>query len=134
MWLVLFFTTWQVARFATGILWRDTLEKYAPHPGPIYIGISGAVWGLAGIFLLWSIARGERWTRYALLIASGLYAAWIWVDRLFVQAQMRSNWPFALSMTIILLAFTIAVVLNPRYRIYFEREAYERGSQNSTSP
>lgn len=128
--LVLSLTVWQIARIAASILWRDTLEKYASYPGPLYIGISGAVWALTGIFLLWSILRGERWTRPALLIASGLYAAWVWADRLFVQAQMRANWPFALMVTIFLLVYAAAVVLHPRNQIYFEREAYERESQN----
>lgn len=133
IWLVLSLTTWHIVRAATSILWRDTLEKYASYPGPLYIGLSGAVWALTGIFLLWSILRGERWTRPALLIASGLYAAWVWADRLFVQAQMRANWPFALIVTILLLVFTTAVVLHPRNQIYFEREAYERESQDPST-
>jgi len=133
IWLVLTLTIWHFARVITSILWRDTLDKYALHPGPLYIGLSGAVWALTGIFLLWSILRGERWTRPALLIASGLYAAWVWSDRLFVQAQMRANWPFALVVTILLLAYTTVVVLHPRNQIYFEREAYERESQNPPS-
>lgn|GEM_PF-400482 len=133
IWLVLSLTIWHIARATTSILWRDTLEKYVPYPGPFYIGLSGAVWALTGIFLLWSILRGERWTRPALLIVSGAYAAWVWADRLWVQAQMRANWPFALVVTILLLAYTTVVVLHPHNRIYFEREAYERESQNPPS-
>ncbi|MCL4531385.1 MAG: hypothetical protein M1282_18530, partial [Chloroflexi bacterium] len=71
--------------------------------------------------------------RAAILIASSLYAVWVWADRLFVQTRMQANWPFDLAATIILLAYTAIVVLNPRNRIYFEREAYERESQNPPS-
>ncbi|HEY9151906.1 MAG TPA: hypothetical protein VIN60_03400 [Anaerolineales bacterium] len=95
---------------------------------PLYIDITGAFWTLTGLFLLWSLWRGQRWTRMAFIIAASLYAAWVWVDRLFVQTQMRANWPFDLLLTIVLFVFTIAVVLDPRYKIYFERETYERES------
>ena len=128
LWLVLCFTAWNVARATTSVIWHDTLEAYAPKPGPIYIGVTGAIWTLTGLFLLWSFWRGVRGTRRALLIASGLYAAWAWIDRIFIQTQMRANWPFALLITIILLAFVAAVVLDPHNDIYFEREAYERES------
>ena len=124
--LILLVTVGQAVRFATGIAWRDTLEIYAPNPGPIYIGATGALWTLVGLFLILSIWIGAHWTRTAILIASSLYSAWVWADRLFVQAQMRANWPFDLLITIIMLAFTATVVLDPHNKIYFEREAYER--------
>ncbi len=131
--LILLGTAWQAVRFVTSIAWYDTLELYAPNPGPIYIGATGVVWMLAGLFLLWSFWIGARWNRAAILIASGLYAAWAWADRLFVQTRMRANWPFDLAATIILLAYTAAVVLHPHNRIYFEREAYERESKSPPS-
>ncbi len=131
--LILLITGLQAVRLITSIAWRNTLELYAPNPGPFYIGASGAFWLLTGLFLLWSIWSGARWNRAAILLASGLYAAWVWADRLFVQAQMRANWPFDLAVTILLLAYTAAVVLDPRNRIYFEREAYERKSKNPPS-
>ena len=126
--LVFCVTSWQAIRFVTSITWSVTLETYEPYPGPIYIGITGTFWTLTGLFLLWSMWRGKRWTRMAFLLASSLYAAWVWADRLFVQNQMRANWPFDLVLTIVLLVFTIIVVLDPRNKIYFERETYERES------
>ena len=56
-----------------------------------------------------------------LLIAGFGYPVWDWADKLFVQAQIRANWPFDLLMTILLLGFTSAVVLDPHYQIYFEK-------------
>jgi hypothetical protein len=131
--LVALLTIWQALRFATSIVWRDTLETYAPYPGPLYIGGMGALWTLIGLLILWSFWRGRGWTRKALLIAAGSYAAWIWLDRLFIQAGSRANYPFDLLVTIILLSFTAIVVLDPHSRIYFEREAYEREFKNPPS-
>ena len=126
LWLVLILTAWNIMRFTTGIFWRDTLMTYAPHPGPIYIAGTGAFWALTGFFLLWSWWNGRPYTRAALLTAGGLYAAWSWADRLFVQTEVRANWPFDLLITIILLVFVSAVVLNPKNLNYFQRESYER--------
>ena len=126
--LVFYITSWQVIRFSTSIAWRETLKTYEPYPGPIYIGITGTFWALTGLFLLWSMWRGKRWTRTAFILASSLYAAWVWADRLFVQAQMRANWPFDLLLTIVMFVFTMIVLLDPRNKIYFERETYERES------
>jgi hypothetical protein len=119
LWLVLIITTWNFIRFITSITWRDTLETYAPRPGPFYIGITGAIWTLLGLFLLWSFIRSAWWTRMALIIAGCSYSVWIWVDMLFVQAQLRANWPFNLLTTILLLGFTVVVVLDPHNQNYF---------------
>ncbi len=133
LWLVLILTTWNVIRFVTGIVWHDMLTLYAPHPGPIYIAGTGALWSLAGLFLLWSWWNRKPYTRAALLIVSGLYAAWSWADRLFVQAEMRPNWPFDLLITIILLSYVSVVVFNPKNLSYFQRETYEREPKNHPS-
>src|SRR5262245_51939253 len=129
-WLVLSFTAWHATRFVTSLAWDQTLQTYAPRPGPRYIGATGAIWALAGLFLLWSLRRRTPWTRIALLTAAGLYAAWVWIDRLWVQSEPHANWPFALAVTTLLLGFVAAVALHPKNRNYFERESYERESQN----
>jgi hypothetical protein len=126
--LVTLVTLWNAFRLATSIAWRDTLETYAPFPGPFYIGSMGALWTLIGLFLLWSFWRRLRWTRGAILIASIVYAIWVWIDRLFIQAKVQANSPFDLLVTILLLTLTAIVVLDPPNRIYFEREVYERES------
>jgi hypothetical protein len=130
VWLVLSFTVWHATRLATSLAWHDVLETYAARPGTLYIGLTGALWLCVGTFLLWSIGRRAPWTRRALLAGAVLYAAWVWMDRLLVQAQARANWPFALLLTVLLLAYVTAVVLHPKNQTYFERETHERESKN----
>ena len=74
------------------------------------------------------MGRGKRWTRKAFLIAAGLFTAWVWADRLLLQPQLRANWPFDLVITILCVLFVTFLVLDPRNKIYFERENYERES------
>ncbi len=127
-WLIVFFTLWNLARLITSIDWHDTLATYAPFPGPVYIGFTGAIWSGMGIFLLWCLRRGKRWTRLALLIGSGIFTAWFWADRLLLQSELRSNWLFTLIANLLILAFIAAVIFDRRIRIHLEREAYERKS------
>jgi hypothetical protein len=108
-----------MVRLVTSMAWQNTLETFAPYPGPLYIGISGAIWTLSGLFLLWGFIRGARWNRVGFLIGGLVYSAWVWADRLFVQTQLRANWPFDLLVTILLLAYTGVIVLDPHNQIYF---------------
>jgi hypothetical protein len=126
--LVFYFIGWQAIRLFTGIAWSNTLKTYESHFMPLYISATGAFWTLMGLFLLWCLWRGQRGTRLMFVVASSLYAIWVWADRLFFQTQMRANWPFDLILTIVLFIFTIIIVLHPRDKIYLERETYERES------
>jgi hypothetical protein len=110
-----------MTRLATSLGWRVTLETYAPRPGPFYIGLTGAIWTFIGLFLLWSFIRRASWSRISFLIAGFIYGSWIWLDKLFIQPQLRLNWPFDLLVTLILLGFTIAVVLDPQNKIFFQK-------------
>jgi hypothetical protein len=119
LWLVLIITAWNFVRVVTSIAWHNTLETYAAKPGPFYIGLTGTIWTLIGLFLLWSFIRGARWTRLIFLITGSGYSIWIWVDKLFIQASLRANWPFDLLTTILLLSYTVVIVLDPHNQIYF---------------
>jgi hypothetical protein len=128
--LVLIMTAWNLARLWTSIAWRSTLEIYASSPGPLYIGLTGALWGAVGALLAWATWSRQRWALQALLGASAAYAAWAWADRLMVQAQIGANWPFAILMTVVVLGYVIAVAIDPRNRAYFGKEAHERQNKN----
>jgi hypothetical protein len=119
LWLVLIITAWNFVRLVTSITWHVTLETYASRPGPFYIGVTGGVWALSGVFLLWSFIHGAWWNRMALLIIGFGYSAWVWVDKLFVQTQLRANWPFNLLTTVLLLGYTVVIVLDPHNQFYF---------------
>jgi len=129
---VLILTGWNATRLLTSLLWREALETYAPWPGPLYIGASGGLWALIGFLLLGRLWRGARGTRLLWMAASAAYALWVWADRLFVQAERRADWPFDLALSAVLLGFLWTVVLLPRHRTYFEREAHERESKDTS--
>ena len=130
--LVLSITALSAVRLFTSIAWHSTLVSYVPPSLVVYIGLSGAFWTLAGLFIVWSFWRGARYSRLAFLAGATVYSAWAWADRLFVQVGPRANWRFALAATLILLAFVAFVVLNPRTQIYFGRESHEPTPEKPT--
>lgn len=77
-------------------------------PGPLYLAITGAMWGLVGLVaLIWfwlrrSLARGVGF------LAAVFFALTYWLDRLLFRsgAGGGSNTLFALTLTVLLLGFT----------------------------
>ncbi len=99
-------------------LWR-ILESLQVWPGPLYLVVSGAVWGLFGLVAAVVVWIGFRWARSFTIAAALLLALSYWFDRLFlVQSDAaRANLPFALIMTVVLLVFTFATLRgDPRFQ------------------
>ncbi len=131
--LVLIVTVLSAVRLSTAIAWRNTLESYFPAGFALYSALSGAFWTLVGLGVLWAFHRRVRYLRLILLGSAAAYAAWAWLDRIFIQSSLRNNWPFDLLVTILLLAFAAAVVLDPRNQSYVRRESYGRKPESPKS-
>lgn len=131
--LVLTITVLSAIRLFTALAWRATLNTYMGAQEVGYVAVSGAFWALAGLFVLWSFWRGGRWVRWIFLAAAATYAVWAWGDRMVVQYGPRANWPFSLIVTILLVGFVAAVVLDPRNQFYFGKESHERKPQEHTT-
>jgi hypothetical protein len=128
MGIVLSLSAWNGLRLAQAIRFWDILTEYQVRNGPAYLAASGAAWLLAGVILAWGLGRGLAWSRGMTILAAVGYVAWIWFDRLVIQAT-RTNWLFALIVTTLLFSFTVLILLDPDVKAYFsQREAYERPS------
>lgn len=125
--LVLSLSAWSLFRVWTAFTWRDILAEFASRPGPLYIGITGAIWASLGLITLWGIKFRKSWTPRLLLGGALAFSAWYWTDRLLLQTE-RVNWLFTLVCN--LLAF-VSIYFTTR-TTYFtkEREHNERESQD----
>jgi hypothetical protein len=128
--LVLITAAWNLVRVWAGLSLAPSLQKYAPFPGPGYVALTGALSAGLGLAVSWAVLRRLRWAPGALLGVAIAYAAWRWVDRIFLQPTAGTSWPFALLITVLALAFVGAVTLDPRNRWYFGKEAHEREEQD----
>jgi hypothetical protein len=87
----------------------------------IYLALRGAFWGLVGLPLVWSLWVGRTWAWYAIQIAAALYATHYWLDRFFLAdpAAISQRWPFAIGLSLFLLAYTFIILRLPKSRKFF---------------
>jgi hypothetical protein len=92
---------------------RSLLMEVGVFPGPDYLAVSGAVWGLLGLAAVVLLYVPRRWARMAVFAAGLLFALSYWLDRLILvrTPQAQANWPFALSFTLVLLVFSASLMV-----------------------
>jgi hypothetical protein len=122
LWLVLFLTAWNALRLWTAIAWHNVLNEFSAQPTTI-TAISGAIWMLTGIILLWSIWQKKAWAAKLLLGVAAGYTVWYWCERLFWQ-NPHPNWPFAVIVNLVLIFFILFTTKT------LTREAHERKIEN----
>ena len=98
----------------------DLLAAAGMRPGPIYPALTGAAYGLSGLAVALGLWFG--WQKAGRL-ARGLalfYAAWYWIDKLFIAGNpiARTNWPAALVISLGLLAAVIGILQLRRVRLF----------------
>ncbi len=91
-------------------------------PGPLYLAISGAVWGLALLVAAAGLFFRQRWAPAYTRIAALVLALAYWIDRLaFTRStDAQANWPFMAGVTVFFLAFVFSVLSLDRQKLYFE--------------
>ena len=133
IWMVLSLSGWGAIRLLSAIRWWDVLREFGSRLSPLYLSVTGAGWGVAGIVLLWSIWIGKAWSRPAILASIFLWLAEYWLERLFFQSP-RANLPFALIASLLLLAVTIASVFNRKTKNFItQSEDHEQPNERKTS-
>ena len=128
--LVLAVATINGLRLGEAIFLWKTLEEYGAHP--LYISMSGGVWLIIGLFLVWSLWQGKAWARLAIICGTVGHTSWYWFDR-FVLQEPHSNWPFVLITNIILLILISCILFSQRTRSFFKRDVYERQPETPTT-
>lgn len=119
--LVLLFTVWNVLQAWTAFAWHDILSEFSAQPAAWILAVSGMVWALTGLFLIWSTWQGKAWAKILLFGTTAGYTAWYWGKQLIWQIP-RPNWLFAVILNLLLVIFIIYTTKLPM------REAYERES------
>jgi len=104
--LVLTFTLWNILQLWTAIAWDNVLNEFHVHPPPTVTAVSGALWTLCGIILIWGILlKKDRATKLVFGTAAG-YTVWYWSERLIWQ-RPHPNWPFVVIANLALIIFIL---------------------------
>lgn len=90
-------------RLQQALLDWNLLLEFGALPGPQYLAISGAVWGVLGLAGAVFTYVPRRWARRTALGIGLLFSASYWADFLLFTraAEMMTNWPFALGVTLL---------------------------------
>jgi predicted permease len=109
-------------------LWK-TLKEYGASP--LYISVSGGIWLILGLILVWGFWLGISWAGMATVYGTAGYTAWYWFDRSILQGP-HANWPFVLLINIIILVMIFGILFSLRMTRFFKRDVHERQSETST--
>lgn len=122
--LVLMFTGLQVLRVWASIANWDFLVSVPLRINPLYFVLSGAVWATVGGWLAAALWSGRHWTPEVLQAATLAYAAFHWVDRLWLQARgpQSSNMTFEAVLTFLLVGLIFGILAPAGMRKYFRSE------------
>lgn len=115
---IFFVACWNGLRFAEGLFFWQTLRTYAAHP--LYIAVTGIIWLIIGSFIAWSLYTGKHWARQSSILCVIGYTVWYWFDRILLQAP-DSNWPFTISVNLLLLALITYILFSAKTKRYFMR-------------
>ncbi|MEA3349062.1 MAG: hypothetical protein U9Q82_00410 [Chloroflexota bacterium] len=103
-----------------------TLPLSAPV---LYLALTDAFWGLAGLALTWGLWTGRTWAWKGAQVAALGYALFYWLDKLVFASPevIQARWPFCVGATAMGLIFCFGVLWPPRSRCFFERSS---GTEN----
>ncbi len=119
--LIFLIGIWNGFRMVEAALFWKVLAEYHLNPGPLYVSTSGGFWLLAALFLTYGLWLGKSWSWWASIGASLAYALWYWTDRLLLQVP-HANWPFALAVTLIVLAVISLALFSPATLRFLKRK------------
>ena len=120
IWLVLIIAVSNLIRLARTICqWDFLLGLIDIHP--VYLIITGLVWGIFGLVLVWGLVKAHRWSYSMVRWGAVLYIIYIWVDRLFISSPtIRStNNLFVSIVSMLVLAWVVWVFSRHDVKLYY---------------
>jgi hypothetical protein len=139
---VIIISALSLTRFALALRYWNYLDTMT-NASPWYLALSGLLWGLAGIPLVWGLLQGKGWAPRFMSAIALTYAAYFWLDQLFLQDHplngaeggakllLPGNWTFEAGLTVVLLAY-IVWTLNRRTTRFYFGDVNEHRPENET--
>ncbi|MCZ7553636.1 MAG: hypothetical protein M5U05_13790 [Anaerolineales bacterium] len=121
-------------RFALALTNWDFLRRLLPF-SPVYLALTGAVWGALAVACVWRLWLGLRYARELALAFSVLFSVYYWLDRLLAAGQRdwSVNRPFALGINILWLAWLGWAFSRRGTRRFFEGTIEQSAKNHSTA-
>jgi hypothetical protein len=92
---------------------------------PFYLALTGLLWGAAGILAAWGLWQGKGWAPGFTRLLVLAFLVYSWLDRLLLAGQ-RTNWPFAVAASLIVLLLIFWILSRHKARTFFEAHRESR--------
>lgn len=89
-------------RFEQTLVQWNTLQQAGVRPGPVYLAVSGLLWGAGGVLCAVALWLGWRGARQIGMWGVVLFLVSYWANRLFFtqSSSAQANWAFALVFSV----------------------------------
>ncbi len=113
------FGVWEAVRY-----W-SVLQTLPLAVSPVYLLSRNLLWFAIGVGIGVGLWRGSLWAWGNAQIAAGVYAAWYWLDRVFLApaAMLKLRWPSLVVLTVLGLLLIFITLRRPGGRAYFYRDS-----------
>jgi hypothetical protein len=126
--MIFLFSCLYLTRLVMTISQWDFLSHTLLKPSPIYLVISGLVFGMIGFPLAVSIWRGSSWAWRTVRLVIPIYLGYYWLERIILSSLTlwSLNWLFIFGVTVIVLLWTCWTISRPDNKAYFrEKKLYD---------
>ena len=132
--LVLILTVYNLVRGGRALAQFAYLQNLLPF-SPIYIVISGFVWGLTGLIIAGWFFMGMRAGRWLLIGYIGSYSLFYWLDRALLPGYpgRNMNWLYVAVVNLFMLGWAIWISTRPKVRTYFEGTDEQRPEESTAT-
>jgi hypothetical protein len=121
--LVLTLAVTNLIRFWAAIQNWETLAAIGVSPGAWYFALTGLVWGLLGGWLFWIVWRGRPGCKKAIMVLSGIYFIYYWLDRLAFRNHIPlQSMPLTAGFGILVVFYMVFTLLLPSNQEFFSRK------------
>jgi uncharacterized membrane protein len=131
--MVLCLSGWGALRLLAAWRWWEVLSEFGASLSPWYLAITGVLWLVAGLVLIWSVWAGKRWAYLALPISIFVWLAEYWLERSLFE-QPRANQIFMITVSVVLSVVVLLITFNRNTRDFLlKSEEHEQPDQDPTS-
>lgn len=128
---VLVFTAGMLLRVWNGIRYWKFLNGLTMSVSPLYLVLTGGLWALFGLRVMWWLWQGASLAPPALRHLTVSYVLYYWIDQLLVMTSplRQTRWPFSALLSLLAVIIVIFVLYLPGVRNFFGG-AYEQEDQS----
>jgi len=123
--LVLSFTAFYWLRFYEAAASWKTLTTRLPESIPLYLLLSGFLWGLAGVILFQGLWRGTGWApKWTQIVITG-FIIYYWLDRLLLANRhiWQPRTSFIIGLCLLVISLMLWSLNNKGSKLFFEKTA-----------